>query len=140
MKKPCSNNSASRGQSVAEYAILIALISMAIAGMQLYAKRGIQAGVKVAADQLSPIAGDADGSKAQLAGIRYESGDRSNSVVAEGSVLNRASASTSKKTQVAETSTTEGGGVERIVNESNSVSGALAGGASSQSEVIIDVR
>ncbi|MDP3723318.1 MAG: hypothetical protein Q8R91_07470 [Candidatus Omnitrophota bacterium] len=65
-----------------EYAILIGIVTAAIVGMQTYAKRGIQAGIKLAADQL----GD------QLQGVRYESGDRQDKVVREGTLLERESA------------------------------------------------
>ena len=40
------------GQAIVEYAILIGVITAAIVGMQTYAKRGIQATVKLAADQI----------------------------------------------------------------------------------------
>ena len=42
----------SKGQAVVEYAILIGVVTVAIVGMQTYAKRGLQAGIKLAADQL----------------------------------------------------------------------------------------
>ncbi len=41
-----------RGQSISEYAILLGLVIAVLVGIQLYAKRGLQAAVKVAADQL----------------------------------------------------------------------------------------
>ncbi len=40
------------GQSIAEYVILIAIVSAVLVGMQVYMKRGIQAVVRVAADQV----------------------------------------------------------------------------------------
>jgi Flp pilus assembly pilin Flp len=52
-----------RGQSVAEYGVLLAIVTAAVAGMTLYAKRSIQAAIKVAADQV----GD------QWEGVRAES-------------------------------------------------------------------
>ncbi len=42
----------SKAQSISEYVILIGLVSMALIGMQVYMKRGIQAVVKEAADEL----------------------------------------------------------------------------------------
>ena len=46
-----------KGQSISEYAVLIGLITLALVGMQVYMKRGIQGVVKVAADQLGPQQG-----------------------------------------------------------------------------------
>ncbi len=40
------------GQSVTEYAVLISLVSMAIFGVSLYIKRGIQGAVKDTADMV----------------------------------------------------------------------------------------
>lgn len=42
-----------KAQTTAEYAILIALVVAAIAGMQVYIKRGINAQVKAGVDQMS---------------------------------------------------------------------------------------
>lgn len=41
-----------KAQSITEYVILIALITAALSGMTLYMRRGIQAGIKVVADEL----------------------------------------------------------------------------------------
>lgn len=69
-----------KGQAFAEYAILIGLVTAAMLGMSLYAKRGLQAGIKMAADDLSPFkvesGGDPQGEKAQVAAVRYESRER----------------------------------------------------------------
>lgn len=40
------------GQSILDYAILLGVITTTLVGMQFYIKRGIQAGIKVSADQL----------------------------------------------------------------------------------------
>jgi len=39
-------------QSIIEYAIIIAIVSSALAAMQVYIKRGLQAQIKVTADEL----------------------------------------------------------------------------------------
>ena len=79
------------GQAVVEYALLLALVSAALLGMQLYAKRGVQAGVKMMTDGvLSPYANDTNGELAQRAGIAYESGERRNrATTLVGNVLKR---------------------------------------------------
>lgn len=41
-----------KGQSILEYAIILGLVAAALTTMQVYLKRGIQAGIKVAADEL----------------------------------------------------------------------------------------
>lgn len=42
-----------KGQSIAEYAILIGIVSAAIMGMNVYIKRGVQAGIKQSVDQMA---------------------------------------------------------------------------------------
>ena len=138
MRRNSSNNT--QGQGIVEYAILIGIVTVAILGMQLYAKRGIQAGIKMAADQMSPHANDPDGSKAQAEGMRYESGERRNQVFAAGSVLDRKVATRTMTNQAVTNDTILGGGVERtLVTQKTEVSGALGGGVSAVSEVVLDV-
>ena len=64
---------AARGQTIVEYAVCLGVVLAALAAMQVFSKRWIQAGLKVAADEMSPFPGDAE--KAQVEGIRQESGD-----------------------------------------------------------------
>jgi len=45
-----------KGQSTAEYAIVIGLVIAAAVAMQIYVKRGLQAKVKLAVDYNEPIA------------------------------------------------------------------------------------
>lgn len=45
-------NERARGQSITEYVILLGVVAAAVLGMQSYAKRGIQAGIKAAADRI----------------------------------------------------------------------------------------
>lgn len=42
----------SKAQSISEYVILFGIITAALLGMQVYMKRGIQAVIKVAADEI----------------------------------------------------------------------------------------
>lgn len=46
---PFYNN---RGQAVFEYAIIIGIVVLALGMMQVYLRRGIQAGIKIAMDEL----------------------------------------------------------------------------------------
>ena len=87
-----------RGQSIAEYLLIFAVVAAAIMTMQVYAKRGIQGVVKTAADQMSPVAGDANGRAAQLLGIRQESGDTQQKIVS-GRVLEKSSEITTMTNQ-----------------------------------------
>ena len=41
------------GQSIAEYALLIAVVTTAIMAMNVYIKRGVQAGIKISTDQFA---------------------------------------------------------------------------------------
>lgn len=50
-----------RGQSTAEYAILIAVVIAAVVGMQLYVKRGMQAKFKGVSDAYTQVGGDIGG-------------------------------------------------------------------------------
>lgn len=105
-----------RGQAMAEYAILMGVAVAAIVGMQLYAKRGIQAGLQMAADQI----GD------QLNGMRYESGDRSNQVVAAGATLTKQAGTTSNVDRSLTAGTTLSGGRESAVaRDTVTTTGAL---------------
>ncbi len=50
-----------RAQSFVEYAVVLTVVVAALVGMQLYAKRGIQAGIKTATDRMSPFPSDPQG-------------------------------------------------------------------------------
>lgn len=43
-----------RGQNLSEYAIIIGLVSLALIGMQVYIKRGMQGRLRDLANQISP--------------------------------------------------------------------------------------
>lgn len=135
-----------RGQSFAEYAVLIGVVTAAILGMQLYAKRGLQASVKMAADQLSPFrneaGGDPGGEKAQVAAVRYESRERQNKAVADiGTVLTIESASrTASNRQQDVELAADGGQTRSLQADTSGTSGDLPArgtGVSSYSEVVV---
>ena len=131
------------GQAIVEYAIVLGLIVAAVLGMQVYAKRGIQAGLKGAADQLSPfgVANDRTGEKAQLEGMRYESGERRNrDVIAAGTVLERRAAVKASVERTVVEREAGGSRTRTIQQDTSSTSGALAGGESSTSQVVIEIR
>ena len=69
-----------RGQSIAEYLLIFAVVAAAIMTMQVYAKRGIQGVVKTAADQMSPIVDpvtkEPNARAGQALGIFQEAGDQ----------------------------------------------------------------
>ena len=41
-----------RGQSILEYGVILGIVALALGMMQVYLRRGIQAGIKVAADEI----------------------------------------------------------------------------------------
>lgn len=41
-----------KAQSISEYVIVFGLVTLVLTGMRMYMKRGIQAGIKIAADEL----------------------------------------------------------------------------------------
>lgn len=57
-----------RGQSTAEYAIVVSVVIAAVVGMQLYTKRGMQAKVKDVSDSFAATNDLADPDTALLAG------------------------------------------------------------------------
>ncbi len=59
-----------KGQSTAEYAIVIGLIIAATVAMQAYVKRGLQGRVKNAVDHV--VGGDVGGSTLTFSGEQYE--------------------------------------------------------------------
>ena len=100
-----------RGQAIVEYLLLFGVVAAAITGMMVYAKRGLQAGLKVAADDLTPFPGDPE--KAQIEGMRQETGD--NRTPGQTLVVGLTVASDSSST------TTQGSNIDR---------GAVGGGGS----------
>jgi len=136
-----------RGQAITEYPVLLAVVALVILGLQFYAKRGLQAGIKQAADRLSPYTeesgGDPDGEKAQRDGMRYESGERRHTFTRLGDVLQQQTAS---RTVVAPGDhvviTTEQPGGERltvILQDTTTTTGeAMGKGYYSYSKVITE--
>ena len=61
------------GQAILEYVLFFGVVAAAIIGMQIFAKRGIQATLKAAADDMSPFPND--GEKAQIDGMKQDSGE-----------------------------------------------------------------
>lgn len=54
MRKRLHRLSLDRAQSIVEYSIILSIVVAALIAMQVYMKRGIQAGIKFAADELGP--------------------------------------------------------------------------------------
>ncbi len=82
------------GYAVLEYSLLIGLVVAALMAFQVYCGRGMKAGLKIAADRMSPYyPADPSGTLAQIAGIRYESGDRQNKAFVNGATVDTRSAS-----------------------------------------------
>ena len=54
------NGRKAKGQSTAEYAVVIAIVLGAVIGMQTFVKRGLQARYKVAADAMASVKGTND--------------------------------------------------------------------------------
>ena len=62
-----------RGQSTAEYAIVVGIVIAAIVGMQLYLKRGMQGKMKAVSDHMASVTGTADPSLAPIGTVlQYE--------------------------------------------------------------------
>lgn len=134
------------GQAIMEYALLLGIVTAAILGMQLFAKRGIQAGVKTMADRLSPHASDPSGELAQRDGIRYESRDRTDKVVGVGSVLSRRSQTRATADQTITTAVVaDGSATTAVTTDATATRGILTGSGigpdvSDRSEVVVNVH
>ena len=136
-----------RAQSFIEYALLLTVIAAALLGMQLYAKRGIQAGIKTATDRMSPFPNDPQGELAQLAGMNQEAGQRQDEALSNfdlgGRLLDRRSGSRALTSQSTSVNVLEGAATETTMAETTTKSGALTDvgpGVSSASVVVLDVR
>ena len=131
-----------RGQTILEYLMIFAVVSAAILGMQVYAKRGIQATMKTAADQMSPVADDADGRAAQALGMQLESQEidvdpqkpQKRKQIVPGKMWKKGSLFTTNANQNRTTNETDGGGHETIDTDQTSSFGA------STSQVISKVK
>ena len=130
-----------KGQAFVEYSILLGVVTVVLLGMQLYAKRGIQAGFKMAADGLSPHPNDPRGELAQRDGIRYESRDRQDKAVGSGTVLERNSQNRAIADQTGTSSVATDGAVTTVANEKTTTKGTLdAGGVSDRVKVVTNVN
>lgn len=123
------------GQLIGEYVLILGVFAAAVLGIQLYVKRGLQAAVKTASDQL----GD------QLTGIRYESGDpRLNRQLAvEGRTIRRNSAVTTTAETETELRTTTGGGrTTTVLKDETTTEGSVSDpkGVSFYAELVAEVR
>lgn len=116
------------GQALIEYAVLIAMVIAALTAISVYTKRGIQAGIKEAADQI----GD------QQEGMKYESGERRNQTIAAGTVLDRQSSTTAESGRTNRDVQETGGGLTRTIAEQTSTTGALGDGISTHSVVVVE--
>ena len=145
------------GQAIAEYALLFAVAVAAITTMELYAKRAIQAGVKQAADRLSPChvldaadnpscggVIDTNGEMAQRAGLLNETGDHNFQLTRLGQVLESQSAQvTTTRPEENQVHRREllGGRVIIETRQRSVTTGALPGqaaGVSSVNRVVVD--
>lgn len=131
-----------------EYAVALGIIVAAVVGMSTYARRGIQSGIKAAADEMSPYLarGEADpgGELTQLDGMRYESGDRGLKTVAPGWTVVRESAAGTTTAQTQTRCERDCGAFEqRTMARSTETTGALTSRGtevSSYSEVVVSTR
>lgn len=89
-----------KSQSLIEYSLILAIVGTALMGMQVYMKRGIQAAVKVSADQLGSQQSQQVliNFRRQTNSVTTTSGSRSGSVetqVSAGGAQNRSTDTTS---------------------------------------------
>lgn len=76
------------GYAMLEYSLMVGIVVAVLTAFQVYCARGMKAGMKIAADRMSPYyPADPSGTLAQIAGVKYESGDRQNTAFAQGGTL-----------------------------------------------------
>lgn len=112
--------------------------------MQLYAKRGLQAGVKAAADAISPFPDDPTGMRAQVEGMRYEASDRRDDRPAAGAILARESAVQGRSDRKIQLEDQTGGvhamAIDQDVSSSSGAVPNRGAGVSSYSETVSEIR
>ncbi len=106
-----------KAQSISEYVILIGIVALALIGMQVYMRRGIQAVVKTAADQI----GDQKKGGTEY-DYRYEWKEK------------REANTTAATTGTQNIITSEGGAVTHVKNENTAYSGTLFEGVQKEKE------
>lgn len=123
------------GQSITEYLLIFAVVAAAMTGMMVYAKRGIQAGLKVAADDFSPFPSDPE--KAQIEGMRQETGDSRapGETVVTGLTIARDSSETTNQQGDINRGAVVGGGAFTTYNADGSVTQG-----SSTSKVVAEIK
>ncbi|MCX5701727.1 MAG: hypothetical protein NTW64_01950 [Candidatus Omnitrophica bacterium] len=107
-----------KGQNIAEYSILIALVIAAAVAMQVYVKRGVQGRIADATD-MKPPATDVGGGTLTFTANQYEPYYlKSNADVSSNRTLNeRVGANISvNKTNIVETTTRATGSYEQTTN------------------------
>lgn len=127
-----------QGQAIVEYAILLGVAALAVAGMQLYAKRGIQAGIKMAADRLAPplppgstsvLAHVPVDERAQALGMLHEASSAEDTPINphqnKGSILDKVSATRAQTIQGVNTRIEAGGRIRKTVLENTITTGAI---------------
>ena len=122
------------GQTVIEYVMVGAVVVAILLTMQVFLQRRVQAVLKLAADDLSPYknvaGGDPDGKQAQLAGLRYETGERRDKKFhyEVGTVLERQSAVRTTTDANINLRETPGGRTERnVFSDHTNTAGAVTG-------------
>lgn len=105
-----------KGQNIAEYSILIALVIAAAVAMQVYVKRGVQGRMKDAVDHTGTTASDVGGTALTFSGRQYEPGYvESNAQVSSNRGLQEAISANGvvNRTSVNETTTRGAGSYEK---------------------------
>lgn len=144
-----------RGQTLSEYALLLVVVVAGVTAMQGFSKRGLQAAIKITTDRLSPYGAlDPHGEQAQADGMRYEAGDRTQSVLTAGATLARKSAMRTQADQQVQKRLMTGGGVQTDIHQDDAANTgvltsvaspvfgtvSLGPGVSSYSEVVVSVE
>ncbi len=142
-----------RGQSIMEYALVVAFVTMAAMGMQTYGRRGIQGVVKAAADEIGAVGEKAAAedpmnknpnknyrSGGQLIGIGEESRDRDVRVTGKipaGTVLERQESTRQVTARELQASEQPGAVITRTIADHVQTLPALHDGISSYSRTVV---
>jgi hypothetical protein len=111
----------SQGQSLYEYAILLAIVVAVFTGMQIYLKRGIQGMIKLSTDEFGEQALDKNDEYGDLHPLKGRLLSSDSATVSDATTNKQLLGGGSEKTDVQQTTTRSGSSTYRIGFEPKSL-------------------
>ena len=114
-----------KGQSIMEYAVLVSLVIAAITGMQLYVRRGLQARIKDASDNLPNYIQTQEGGAALEAGTIFNDGHIQYEPYYRGARDSDSTTTSGTKKYIAD----DEGGMRQLTGQTRKITGSTSTGA-----------